>query len=133
MSQSDITVGVDIGTTSVKAIAADGDGTVVRRARVPHEIHVPRPDQFHHDPDIAWRTGVETGVGGVSEGLDVAAVNMASMVPSLAAFDQAGGALTPGLLYGDARGRWPDRERGAPADVGELVGFLRRCAAEAPD
>ena len=32
---SEVTVGLDIGTTSVKAIAADGDGTVVARAAGP--------------------------------------------------------------------------------------------------
>ena len=36
-------MGVDVGTTSVKAIAADEDGNVVGRARVPHDIHVPAP------------------------------------------------------------------------------------------
>ena len=130
---SDITVGVDIGTTSVKAIAADGEGAVVGRARVPHAIHVPAPDLFHHDPDAAWRRGVVAALREASAGHDVRAVNVAAMVPSLAAFDEAGSALTPGLLYGDARGRSPDRKPGEAGDVGEFAGFLRWCAGEAPD
>ena len=130
---SEITIGVDVGTTSVKAIAADEDGQVVARARVPHDIHVPAPDLFHHDPDQAWRKGVEAALAETAEGLDVQAVDVAAMVPSLAAFDDRGSALTPGLLYGDARGRSPDRPPGEAGDVGELLGFLRWCAAEAPD
>ena len=55
------------------------------------------------------------------------------MVPSLAAVDARGHALTPGLLYGDARGRGDGRPTGAPGDVGELLGFLRWCQGEAPD
>ena len=54
------------------------------------------------------------------------------MVPSLTAVDDEGRPLTPGLLYGDSRGRGP-----AGADTtflsGETVEFLRWTAREAPD
>ena len=46
---SEITVGIDIGTSSVKAVAADADGNVVARSRIPHEFHVPSPLRFEHD------------------------------------------------------------------------------------
>src|SRR5687767_12912167 len=95
---AEVTVGVDIGSTSVKALAVDGDGTVVAAARVPHDVR----------------------------GVDVAA-----MVPSLCAVDDGGRPCTPGLLYGDARGG--GAAGASPAESGELVGFLRWCAAEAPD
>ena len=36
-----VTVGIDIGTSSVKAVAADADGNVVARSRIPHEFLVP--------------------------------------------------------------------------------------------
>ena len=42
MSGTEVTVGVDIGTSSVKAIAADGDGNVVATARVPAERRLSR-------------------------------------------------------------------------------------------
>ena len=54
---AELTVGIDIGTTSVKAVAADGDGTVVARARVPHRLLVPAPDQLEHDAVEAWAEG----------------------------------------------------------------------------
>ena len=81
---SDITVGLDIGTTSVKAIAVDGAGTVLARARVPHGVNTPEPGQFEHDADVAWRTNVIDALAQVATGLDVAAVNVSAMVPSLA-------------------------------------------------
>ena len=40
---TEVTVGIDIGTSSVKALAADGDGNVIASARVPHEVRVPSP------------------------------------------------------------------------------------------
>ena len=40
---SNVTVGIDIGTSSVKAIAADDDGNVVARARIPHDFSRAEP------------------------------------------------------------------------------------------
>ena len=51
-------MGLDIGTTAVKAVAADAGGTVLARARVPHELRTPEPGSFEHDVDRAWRDGV---------------------------------------------------------------------------
>jgi xylulokinase len=60
------------------------------------------------------------------------------MVPSMTAVDRAGRPLTPGLLYGDSRGRTPgdDGEPGGgdgPTSGAEVAGFLRWTARAAPD
>jgi len=128
---AEVTVGVDIGSTSVKALAVDGDGTVLAAARVPHELRAPAPDRLEHDAGAAWRRGVEEAVRQVWSGLDVRGVDVAAMVPSLCAVDGDGRPVTPGLLYGDARGG--GAAGASPAESGELVGFLRWCANEAPD
>ena len=60
---TEVTVGIDIGTSSVKAIAADGDGNVVARARVPHQVDVPAPERFEHDAAAAWRDGPRRRAG----------------------------------------------------------------------
>ncbi len=130
MSGSSVTVGIDIGTTSVKAVAADFDGGVVERARIPHPVNIPAADRLQHDADRAWRTGVQEAYRTVAAGRQVAGIQVAAMVPSMCAVDGAGRALTPGLLYGDARGGLPRVDD--PADSTELLGFLRWCAAEAP-
>jgi xylulokinase len=138
MTGGDLTVGIDIGTTSVKALAVDADGTVVAATRVPHPLRA-APGRLEHDADVAWRTGVCDAYRAVAaasrdargDRATVAAVSVTAMVPSLAAVDAAGRPCTPGLLYGDARGA------GAvgvdPASAGEAAGFLRWLAAEAPD
>src|SRR5262245_4689345 len=102
VSGSGVTVGLDIGTTSVKAVAVDDDGTVLARARVAHEIAVPFPGAFEHDIDVAWRDNVRDALGQVAHGRQVAAVNVAAMVPSLGAIGADGRAAGPGLLYGDS-------------------------------
>lgn len=117
-----VTVGIDVGTTSVKAVAADADGTVLARARIPHRLLAPSPDRFEHDPAEAWSAGVLAAWREVSAGLDVAAASVAAMVPSLCAVDDAGRPITAGLLYGDRRGGGSD----------EAVGFAAWLAEEAP-
>ncbi|MBA2608539.1 MAG: xylulose kinase, partial [Actinobacteria bacterium] len=101
---ADVTVGLDIGTTSVKAVAVNADGDVLTRARVPHEVRTPAAGCFEHDVNQAWRSGVVEALRRVAGNFTVAAVNVAAMVPSLGAVDGAGRALGPGLLYGDKRG-----------------------------
>src|SRR5207253_9132117 len=126
-----VTVGIDIGTTSVKAIAADADGIVVARARVPHKLLVSAPDQLEHDANQAWRRGPKRALQKV-EGGSANAVAVTAMVPSFTAVDRKGIPRTPGLLYGDARGRAAGQER-ATGDGGEALEFLRWTAAQYPD
>ena len=115
----DVTVGIDIGTTSVKAVAADADGAVLARTRIPHRVVSPDPGRFEHDPSEAWIDGVLGAWHEVCAGAAdrrVAAVTVSAMVPSMCGVDSAGTPVTPGLLYGDARGRTPAGRSGAAAD-----------------
>jgi len=127
---ADVTVGIDIGTSSVKAIAADDDGNVVARARVPHAFHVPTPLRFEHDAAQAWHAGPQAALEALG---DVAprAVSVAAMVPSLTAVDAGGIPCTPGLLYGDERGH--GARDTAIAEAGELMQFLRWQVGARPD
>lgn len=132
---TEVTIGIDIGTSSVKALAADGDGTVVATARVPHEVRVPSAGRFEHDAELAWRRGPREALAAVMTDLDVRAVSVAAMVPSLTAVDDDGIPLTPGLLYGDERGRdgSPGETGGSLEENRELLGFVRWTARAAPD
>ena len=131
VSAKDVTIGIDIGTTAVKAVAADEDGHVTARTRIPHHLRVPAPDRLEHDADEAWREGPLTALAGLGRA-DAKAVAVTAMVPSLTAVDENGRPITPGLLYGDSRGRTaagPDTSLLA----GETVEFLRWTARAAPD
>jgi xylulokinase len=131
VSAKELTIGIDIGTTAVKAVAADEDGQVVARTRIAHQLRVPAPDRLEHDADEAWRRGPLAAIAELGRP-DATAVAVTAMVPSLTAVDGLGRPLTPGLLYGDGRGRGP-----AGADTtfltGEAVEFLRWTVREAPD
>ncbi len=135
-----VTVGIDIGTTAVKAVAADETGTVLARARVPHRLITPAPDQLEHDAGQAWRRGPVRALAQVTQGVtDLAGVCVTSMVPSLAAVDGRGIPRSPGLLYGDARGREFALDQGPDASPGDLDaampdagGFVRWAVHQVP-
>jgi len=133
MADGALTVGIDIGTTSVKAVAVDGDGTIVARARVPHEVRTPAAGLFEHDIDRAWHADVLEALALVAEGRAIDAVNVSAMVPSLGAVTEDGTAVGPGLLYGDRRGEQEGHDPTQPGDSGELLAFLAWQAAAAPD
>jgi xylulokinase len=133
VSREDVTIGIDIGTTAVKAVAADENGQVTARVRIPHQLRVPAPDLLEHNADEAWRRGPLAALDQLGCP-DARAVAVAAMVPSLTAVDSAGTPITPGLLYGDGRGRVPGAGKGAqplPA-LGEAAEFLRWTAGQAP-
>lgn len=139
--RSSVTVGVDVGTTSVKAIAVDEHGTVVARSRVPHKVVAPEPDILRHDAKKAWRAGPRKAFEEVSgrlhdEGRPLAGVAVASMVPSLTAVNRQGVPVLPGLLYGDREGRSAESGSDAgllPGTMPDAEGFLRWASSSVPD
>jgi xylulokinase len=144
-----ITVGIDIGTTAVKALAVSGDGAVVARSRVPHRIIHSSGDHMEHDALAAWRKGPRRALTAISRAIagsgatlqneagssHIAGICVAGMVPSLTAVDRRGIPRTSGLLYGDIRGR----TTGLPSEGGEAgampdaEGFLQWTSKEMPD
>lgn len=137
-----VTVGIDIGTTAVKAVAVDAAGEVLARSRVPHRLFSPAPDQLEHDAGRAWRRGPLQALAAVrAPGDPLDGVCVCSMVPSLTAVDRRGRPQSPGLLYGDARGRGAlagdvggDPTKSTVGDtMPDSEGFLRWAAAGTPD
>jgi xylulokinase len=126
---SPVTIGIDIGTSSVKAIAADADGAIVASARIPHPFSVPAPLQFEHDARVAWFDGPRAALAALGA-VDAAGVAVAAMVPSLTAVGADGVPCAPGLLYGDERG---SGGAGNPVESGEFGRFLGWLASQVPD
>jgi xylulokinase len=126
-----VTIGIDIGTTSVKAVAADGEGNVVARERLAHRLLTPEPDLFEHQANRAWAIGPRRAVSKLNRP-EAKAVAVAAMVPSMTAVSRTGVPVTAGLLYGDRRGRTGGQV--VPAGGGgEALAFLRWAVAAAPD
>ncbi|HKY14597.1 MAG TPA: FGGY-family carbohydrate kinase [Microthrixaceae bacterium] len=131
-----MSVGIDIGTTSVKAVAADENGTVLARTRVPHRLAASHAGELAHDASAAWYEGPRRALDDIVTTLgapeSIAAVNVSAMVPSLCAVGADGVPCSDGLLYGDARGAGGNPADN-PSESGELVRFLASLVAEHPD
>lgn len=130
------TVGIDIGTTATKAVAADEHGVVLARSRVGHRLTAPAPDLLEHDAARAWRRGPLQALAQVTAALggsEPSGVCVAGMVPSLAAVTRRGIPCTPGLLYGDRRGMAAEAPPPGTAAMPDAEGFMRWAARECPD
>lgn len=128
-------MGIDIGTTSVKAVAVDHTGRVLRRARIPHRLLTPSADCLEHDPRAAWVDGPRSALAAVTpEGPESClAVAVSAMTPSMAAVDRSGVPVGPGVLYDDGRGRSATAGGSDPMASGEAAALLAWCAKETPD
>jgi xylulokinase len=95
------TLGVDIGTSSSKAVVVDRSGVVRAAAAIEHDVMRPRPGWAEMDADVWWREFCELA-GRVLPGLDVdvAAVGVSGMGPCVLLEDGMGTPIRPAILYG---------------------------------
>lgn len=128
----DRTVGIDIGTTSVKGVVVDDDGRVLARTRRPHVLGGGAARRAEHDARAIWHDAVLGVVADLRSTVPgpVAGIAVAAMVPSLAPVDAAGIPIGPGLLYGDERGA--TGADGNPAASGEFEAFAAWAAQHFP-
>lgn len=100
-------IGVDIGTTSTKAIAFSLQGQVMAAANRKYPILYPEPGFCEQDPDEMLRAVVSTirEVTADLKGKDCAplALGFSSAMHSLMAVDQAGNPLTHAIIWADTR------------------------------
>jgi xylulokinase len=100
-----LVLGLDIGTTGVKAVALDPEGRLVAEASMEHHLSSPRPGWAEEDP-AAWWANVTGGIRqlGREIALDsVAAVGVSGMVPALVLLGADGRVLRPSIQQNDAR------------------------------
>ena len=98
-------VGVDIGSSAVKALAVREDGRVVATVRRPHRIDHPRPGRAEMDAERVWWGGTVEAVRALLErpGVDarhVAGIGVCCIGASVVPLGARGRALRPGILYG---------------------------------
>ncbi len=132
-----VTVGIDIGTTSVKVLAADEAGSTVAGTRVPYPIDTAVPGALQHNAAHAWRDCVRAALLEISElatgdGYRIASVSVAAMVPSLCAVDADGVPISAGIMYGDPRIGAPPQRGLPPSSDGEFLRMLTWMAQQYP-
>jgi gluconokinase len=102
-----VIVGVDLGTTSAKAVAVDAQLRIWASAAAGYPLHSPQPGWAEQDPDAvvdAALTAMQDVITAAQRaGAQVGAVSLSAAMHSLLAVDDTGRPLTHTLTYADSR------------------------------
>jgi len=114
-------LGVDLGTSSLKALVLDVDGTIVGTASAGYPMTTPQPGWAESNPDDWWvAAGQAVREAAGAHRSDIAAIGLSGQMHGVVLSDDAGQPLRPAILWPDGRTR---RQLDAYA---ELSAELRR-------
>jgi xylulokinase len=96
-------LGIDLGTSGVKALLSDPDGTELGRGTAGYDISTPRSGWAETDPELWWqavRTAVRAAVGPRAE---VTAIAVTGQMHGLTLISERAVVLAPAMLWLDRR------------------------------
>jgi gluconokinase len=103
----DVILGVDIGTTSTKAVAFTADGAAVASTSSGYPLHSPQPGYAEQDPDVVVQAVRSASAGTVSAanaaGHRILGLSFSSAMHSILGVDAAGRPVTPVVTWADRR------------------------------
>ena len=97
-------LGLDIGTSSVKACVVDERGRTTARASEPLRLRAPHPGWAEQDPRDWWKAAtrvIKRAVGGRRSSIE--AVGLSGQMHTSVFLDRAGKVIRPALLWCDGR------------------------------
>jgi xylulokinase len=109
-------VGLDVGTTGVKALALSPEGHVLARAEESYELSTPHPGWAEQDPEDWWRAADRAlaALGG-----EPAAIGLSGQMHGLVVLDDRDRVLRPAILWND------QRTEAECVEIEERVGLAR--------
>ncbi|PWH06200.1 sugar kinase [Brachybacterium endophyticum] len=118
-----VVLGFDVGTSGSKGVLVTPEGTVLRRAVREHVVSRPHPGHVEMDAEVWWREFVSISDELLAEGdVEVAAIGVSGMGPSVVAADAVGEPVRPAILYGvDSRASAQIRELEDALGVDEIL------------
>jgi xylulokinase len=109
-------VGLDVGTSGVKAVAVSRDGEVVARAERGYPLSTPRPGWAEQDPEDWW----EAAQGALADlGVEPTSLGLSGQMHGLVLLDAEERVLRPAILWNDGR------TAAECAEIEERIGFER--------
>jgi xylulokinase len=116
---NDTLVGLDVGTTGVKALAITPAGAVVASAEEGYGLSTPHPGWSEQDPEDWWRAS-QAALARLD--VDAPTVGLSGQMHGLVCLDEHGDVLRPAILWND------QRTFGECTEIEELVGLERLIA-----
>jgi xylulokinase len=98
VSSPEVLVGLDVGTTGVKAVAISPDGRVLASTSEEYDLSTPRPGWAEQDPEDWWRAA-----RGCLERLPAGPVGLSGQMHGLVVLDAEDRVLRPAILWNDQR------------------------------
>jgi xylulokinase len=99
-------IGLDLGTSSLKAVAVDAGGEIVARAHAGYPTARPESGAAEQSP-ADWWEAVEAAVAQLHDGgaptRRWAAIGLSAMIPTLVAADDDGEPVAPAITWEDGR------------------------------
>ena len=97
-------LGLDLGTSSVKALLMAEDGTVLGEGSASYAVRAPRPGWAESTPEDWWGAVLEaTGVAVGRRGAEVTALGLSGQMHGVVLVDEPGLPLRPAVIWADAR------------------------------
>ena len=103
MSGRGCLVGLDVGTSAVKGIAIDPEGTVLALAEVAYPLSTPHPGWAEQDPEDWWAASERVLDQLRASAGTPAGIGLSGQMHGLVALDAADRVLRPAILWNDQR------------------------------
>lgn len=98
-------IGIDIGTSSVKLLASDEQGRVIKTLGREYPIYFPKPLWSEQDPEDWWQQtliGLKELLAGLNKN-DVKAISFSGQMHGLVTLDKNDRVIRPAILWNDQR------------------------------
>ncbi len=98
-------IGIDLGTSAVKLLLMDGEGTICNQISRANPLEFPRPGWSQQDPED-WKRAVLEGIPALLEGFDksqVAGIGAGGQMHGLVVLDEHDQVIRPAILWNDGR------------------------------
>jgi xylulokinase len=115
-------VGLDVGTTGVKAIALSPDGEVLATAAHGYPLSTPHAGWAEQDPEDWW-DAAQAALAEVAAGREIAGIGLSGQMHGLVALDSDDRVIRPAILWNDQRTAAECAEIETRIGVERLVGL----------
>ena len=97
-------IGLDVGTSGVKAVLIAADGAIVASATADYPLLVPRPGWTEQEPETWWRASCEVLRRLVGEAPGpIEAIGLTGQMHGAVFLDGDGQVIRPAILWNDQR------------------------------